>query len=102
MENRETAVPLYGLIGQMNAVPGARDALIGFLLAGTKAMPGNLAYLIAKDAADADAIWITEVWTSAELHLASLQLPGVQAAITKARPIIAGFGQRIETIPVNR
>lgn len=100
MEEIAPEQPLYGLIGQMKAAPGKRDELIGYLLAGTGAMPGNLAYLIAKDATDADSIWITEVWTSQALHQASLALPAVQEAIAKARPIIAGFGTRIETIPV--
>lgn len=47
-----------------------------------------------------DAIWITEVWDSPELHRASLALPSVQAAIAKARPMITGFGERFETEPV--
>ncbi|HEX4848360.1 MAG TPA: putative quinol monooxygenase [Novosphingobium sp.] len=100
MEEFDPAQPLYGLIGQMKAVPGKRDELIGYLQAGTRTMPGNLAYLIAKDAADADSIWITEVWKDQASHQASLTLPGVQAAIAKARPILAGFGTRVETIPM--
>lgn len=100
MEELTGTEELYGVIGQMKSAPGKRDELIGYLLAGTEEMPGNLAYMIAKDAADAEAIWITEVWTSAAAHQASLQLPQVQAAIAKARPIIAGFGTRVETIPV--
>ena len=91
---------LYGVIGQMKATPGQRDALIALLAAGSEAMPGNLAYLIAKDNGDADAIWITEIWTSAEAHKASLKLPQVQTAIAQARPIIAGFGIRAEVTPV--
>lgn len=91
---------LYGVIGQMKATPGQRDALIALLAAGSEAMPGNLAYLIARDNADADALWITEIWTTSEAHLASLKLPQVQAAIAKARPIIAGFGTRAEVTPV--
>ena len=91
---------LYGVIGQMKATPGQRDALIGYLTAGSQDMPGNLAYLIAKDNGDADALWITEIWTTPEAHLASLKLPQVQAAIAKARPIIAGFGTRAEVTPV--
>ncbi len=43
---------------------------------------------------------MTEVWDSRDNHMASLKLPAVQAAIAKARPIIAGFGQRFETVPV--
>ena len=92
--------PKYGLIGKMIAAPGQRDALIGFLFEGTGAMPGCLSYVVAGDPTNPDAIWITEVWTSKQHHADSLKLPAVQAAITKARPIIAGFGERFETTPV--
>ena len=66
---------MYGLIGSFNAQPGKRDELIGYLLAGTDKMPGNLAYMINKDAADPDAIWIVEVWIDKAAHTASLSLP---------------------------
>lgn len=91
---------MYGLIGKMLAKPGQRDALLAILLEGTGAMPGCLSYVIAKDPTNPDAIWITEVWDSSESHKASLQLPAVKAAITKARPLIAGFGEQFETQPV--
>ena len=91
---------MYGLIGKMLATLGQRDALIAILLEGTTAMPGCLAYIIAKDKQDADAIWITETWDSQNNHKASLTLPSVQAAIKQARPLIAGFGERFETEPV--
>jgi len=91
---------MYGLIGQMKAAPGKRDELVAILAESTEGMPGCLSYIVAKDAADADALWITEVWTDKDSHAASLKLPAVQAAIAKARPIIAGFGHRFETVPV--
>jgi len=91
---------MYGLIGKMSAVSGQRDALVSILLGSTQAMPGCLSYIIATDPADADGLWITEVWDSPESHKASLTLPAVQAAITKARPLIAGFSNRVETVPV--
>ncbi|WP_442885627.1 putative quinol monooxygenase [Caulobacter sp. CCNWLW153] len=91
---------MYGLIGQMKAAPGKRDDLVAILREGTEAMPGCLSYILALDPIDADAIWITEVWTDKESHAASLKLPSVQAAIARARPIIAGFGHRFETVPV--
>ena len=94
------AKPMYGLIGQMKAAPGQRDALVAILSEITDGMPGCLSYIVAKDSADADALWITEVWTGKEAHAASLKLPAVQAAIAKTRPIIAGFGHRFETTPV--
>lgn len=97
---QEKPTPMYGLIGKMNATPGQRDALIAILLQGTTQMPGCLSYIIAKDGADADAIWITEVWDAEASHKGSLGLPAVQAAIAKARPMIAGFGERFVTTPV--
>jgi quinol monooxygenase YgiN len=100
MDELDSNQPLYGLIGQMMAQPGKRDELIGYLVAGTGDMHGNLAYLIAKDAGDPNSIWITEVWKDQASHLASLSLPGVREVIAKARPILAGFGTRVETIPV--
>jgi quinol monooxygenase YgiN len=92
---------MYGLIGQMKAAPGKRDELVAILSESTDGMPGCLSYIVAKDAADADALWITEVWTDKDSHAASLKLPAVQAAIAKARPIIAGFGHRFETVPMS-
>jgi len=90
----------YGLIGQMLAKPGKRDELVGYLKDATGAMSGCLSYIVALDMANPDAIWITEVWDSRESHAASLKLPVVQAAIAKARPIIGGFPQHFETVPV--
>ena len=91
---------MYGLIAQMLAAPGKRDELIDILLQGTHNMPGCLSYIISKDTSDENALWITEVWDSQESHQASLGLPSVQEAISKGKPMIAGFGQRIETQPV--
>ena len=91
---------MYGLIRKMTAASGQRDTLVSILLESTQAMPGCLSYVIATDPADADGLWITEVWDSPESHKASLTLPAVQAAITKARPLIAGFSNRVETVPV--
>jgi quinol monooxygenase YgiN len=91
---------MYGLIGKMKVVPGQRDALAEILLQGLQEMPGCLSYVVAHDPADADALWITEVWDSQASHQASLSLPAVQQAISRGRPLIAGFGERFETMPV--
>jgi quinol monooxygenase YgiN len=90
---------MYGLIGKMTAVSGQREALITILLKGVAGMPGCLSYIIARDTAGADAIWVTEVWDSEASHQASLNLPAVQEAITRGRPLIAGFGERFITEP---
>ena len=91
---------MYGLIGRMTATPGQRDALVTILLDGTDTMPGCLSYIVATDPADADAIWITEVWDSEASHRASLQLPAVQAAIRAGKPLIPSFDKHIITTPV--
>lgn len=92
---------MYGLIGKIQVVPGQRDALIAILLQGTSGMPGCLSYVVAQDAADADAIWVTEVWDSQASHQASLSLPSVQQAIARGKPLIAGFHERFETRPID-
>lgn len=91
---------MYGLIGKALAAPGKREELIQILLTGTHDMPGCLSYIVAKDHADPNGIWITEVWDSEASHRASLSLPVVQDAITKGRPLIAGFAERFTTEPV--
>lgn len=91
---------MYGLIGKISAVEGQREALSQILLAGLRDMPGCLSYIVAQDPLDPDALWITEVWDSESSHHASLQLPSVQQAIQRGRPLIAGFGERFETVPL--
>jgi len=91
---------MYGLIGRMLAIEGKREELLETMLAGNAPMPGCLSYVIARDPANANGIWITEVWTDCESHRASLGLPHVQATIAKARPLIAGFAERFETEPL--
>lgn len=91
---------MYGLIGRIMAKPGERDALLAALMEGSGAMPGCLSYVVAKDAADPESIWVTEVWDSEASHKASLQLPAVRAAIQRGRPLIAGFESVATTAPV--
>lgn len=91
---------MYGLIGKMIALPEQRDALAAILLEGLSAMPGCLSYIVANDPIDPNALWITEVWDNQDSHRASLDLPSVKQAIARGRPLIAGFGERFETVPI--
>jgi quinol monooxygenase YgiN len=91
---------MYGLIGKITAVAGQRDALAAILLDGSVDLPGCLSYVVAADPSDADALWVTEVWDDPASHKASLQTPAVQAAIAQGRPLIAGFSNRVETVPI--
>ena len=91
---------MYGLIGSFTAHPGKRDELIALMTASVGDMPGCKSYVVAKDPDDADTVWVTEVWDTAESHKASLNIPAVAETIKKAMPLIAGFGQRTVTEPV--
>ena len=91
---------MYGLIGKVTAAAGRREELIKILLDGVANMPGCISYVVAKDAKDADGIWITEVWDSKDSHAASLKLPQVKDAIAKGRPLIKDFDVYHETEPV--
>lgn len=91
---------MYGLMGKMLAADGRRDELIDTMLEGMVSMPGCLSYVVARDPSDANALWVTEVWESQEAHRASLELEAVRDTIARARPLIAGFGERYETEPV--
>lgn len=91
---------MFGMLGKFRSIPGQRDALVALLLDCTADMPGCLSYVVALDPADADAIWITEVWTDEASHAASLSIPAVKESIAKARPLIAGVDMHQKTLPV--
>lgn len=91
---------MYGLIGSFSAHPGKRDELMALMTASVGNMPGCRSYVVAKDKTDPDKVWVTEVWDSAESHKGSLNLPEVAETIKRAMPLIAGFGEHIETVPV--
>ena len=88
------------LIGKILSTPGKRDELIEILLSGVSGMPGCMCYVVARDLEDQNALWVSEVWETKEAHEASLTLASVRDAISKGRPMIAGFGERFETEPI--
>ena len=90
---------MYGLIGKIRAVDGEGERLAD-LLAAIEETPGCISYVAARDAENADVVWVTEIWESAEAHVASLELAAVQAAIVHGRQLIAAFEDRHETVPI--
>jgi quinol monooxygenase YgiN len=93
----------HGLVGSFRAQPQQGDALAGLLLRAAEALgtnPDCELYVISRSPDDADAVWVTEVWTSAEAHQASLEDERVRELITQARPLIAGLGERFALSPV--
>jgi quinol monooxygenase YgiN len=95
------ASAMYGMIGKMKAKPGQRAALAAILGEGTGTMPGCRAYIVGEDLADADILWITEIWDSKAAHDASLALPAVRDVIRRGRPLIAGFELGAELRPLS-
>jgi len=92
---------MYGLHGRIDARDGHGDELAGYLLAGVEELAdhGCRLYVVSRPDDTPDAVYVYEVWTDVEAHRASLQLPSVQEAIAKARPIIAGMSERVEFTP---
>jgi quinol monooxygenase YgiN len=93
---------MYGEIGKIVAVSGKREEVMASIMEGIRNMPGCLSYIVAKDASNADAIWISEVWDSKASHDQSLSLPFVKVAIAKNRPLIAGFGDSMVLVQIRR
>jgi len=91
---------MWGLIAKLMVLPGRRDEMIGILKGSAADMPGCLTYIVAKDSADENTIWVTEVWDSIASHDASLSLPAVKNAIPRAKGIVSNFEKIAATIPV--
>lgn len=92
-----TGMSDYGLFGKLMAVVGEGDTLAGHLLEAAVALEELAAcrlYVVSRDPVDPEAVWVMEVWESAEAHRASLELAAVQELIARARPLLAGMGER--------
>lgn len=93
----------YGLCGKIVATTGNGDVLAGHLLDAASALE-NVGechlYVVSRDPVEAEAVWVVEFWESAEAHRASLEMTAVQELISRARPIIAAMGERVELHPV--
>ena len=96
----EEATTMYGLIGKMTS-RGRASATRSSRCSSNRSSQCQAASATSAwptDPADADALWITEVWDSAG------QPSGLPVAASrqghhrpKTRPIIAGFSNRVET-----
>jgi quinol monooxygenase YgiN len=91
---------LYGLIVRLTISPGKRKEMVRILKKSAVDMPGCLSYVVAMDSADANSVWVTEVWDSEASHDASLSLPAVRNAIPQAKQIVTRFDKVAVTEPV--
>jgi len=91
---------MYGLIVKLTAIPGKREELIRKLRESAGDMPGCLSYVVAKDSAEENTLWVTEVWDTLTSHDASLSLPSVRNAIPQTKAIVSSFDKIAVTSPV--
>ena len=91
---------MWGMIAKITLLPGRRDEMIEILKESAADMPSCLSYIVAKDAADENTIWVTEVWDSMASHDASLSLPAVKNAIPRGKAIVSNFERIAVTNPV--
>lgn len=83
----------FGMHVRFTAKPGQGDELESILLEaarGTESDEACRLYLVSRSPENADAVWVTEAWTSREAHDASLEDEQAKALIARAMPLLAG------------
>ena len=92
----------FANVGTLGALPGRRDELVAHLTRPAPALAeaGCLLYEVGVSEDEPDTVFVVELWTSADAHRASLQLPAVQESIAQARPLLSGVfgGHRFEVV----
>lgn len=94
----------YLLHGKLTAKQGEGKQLADILIKASqliKTAKGCNFYVVSKDAANENDVWVTEIWDSKEDHDNSLTVAGVKELISKAMPILDGAptkGQELEMI----
>jgi quinol monooxygenase YgiN len=96
----QEASGMWGLIAKITVLPGRRDEMVEILRESAAHMPGCVSYVVAKDAADENTLWVTEVWDSTASHDASLSLPAVKNAIPRGKAVVSNFERIAVTNPV--
>src|SRR3954451_21376202 len=91
-----------GRYAKATAKPGRGDELARVMLevvASLQDVAGCELYVINRDAANPDVVWVTEIWRSQEALDASLEAEGAQEQITRVRELVDGF-ERIDVEPL--
>lgn len=96
----QEASGMWGMIAKITLLPGKRDEMIQILKESAADMPGCLSYIVAKDAAEENTLWVSEVWDSMSSHDASLSLPAVKNSIPRGKAIVSNFERVAVTSPV--
>jgi quinol monooxygenase YgiN len=87
---------------RFRARSGQGDALAAGLLEAAAALEqvaGCELYLINREAADRDVVWVTELWRSREDVEASLQADGAKESIAEVMALVDGTPELTELVP---
>ncbi len=90
-------------IVRFRARAGEGERLAELLLAaarGTAEAPGCELWLVHREDADPDAVWVTEVWASREQCDAALEDPRAREGIGDVLALLDGRPQATDTTPV--
>lgn len=92
----------YVLINKLTTKPGKRDEVTAILLESGRAFDGVEACvmsLVSHDDADADVIWVQDVWTSEAEHERVMADPAMRVHIQRALPLLAGMPEQHRLTP---
>jgi quinol monooxygenase YgiN len=90
---------MFGLIVKFVAHEGRRDEFIRIMSEGFQGMDGCHSYILAADPADQSAIWVTEIWDTAESHHVAMASPRIKEIVVRAKPLMAKRDLRVVTEP---
>ena len=95
---------MIGFYTKFTTEENNRDTLAGILSEAASAMqslPDCRMYIVNKDSRNPKVIWVTEIWTTPEAHMASLQIEGAKELIAKAMPLIIEKPEQIQLLPLS-
>ena len=90
----------YGMVTEVTARPGCRAEFIASLMEMKRYAAGDVTYLIAADARNDNAVWVSEAWPSEEAKAEWLQLPQVRELLARVESFGDAVVQLHETIPI--
>jgi quinol monooxygenase YgiN len=82
----------FGMYVKFTAKSGQRDTQVNILLDGAASEQSDTdceLYIVNISDTEPDTLWVTEVWSNAEAHEASLAKEETKASIQRAMPLIA-------------
>ncbi len=90
---------MYAMTGNFAAQAGRRNELVDILKRAANLvgqLPACRLYIVSKDIANENRVWIFEMWDDKEAHDLSLKDDRVRALISEAMPLMDGAPDGVE------